>query len=228
MSSSVRVPGFSSRPFSESLSRVPQSARKQFREGYSVICRVSPNQRELILQRAMMVLEEAGSPFAGTALLEQTGLSGTDASAALGSMMFLISGLVTETSARKSEDVVEEMLKANLVESSDKTALAEFVASLGNRLGEFQLRLERVRLAAHILPAFRALITAVDVRFETGEKRLAVPIGLLRFLTDEEDAGLHFQVTSSQLVKLMSTLRELHEQMQALDKVAQIWEKGRE
>jgi hypothetical protein len=224
--SAIRMPAFGDRPFAESLARIPQTMRKNFREGNSVIRRMSEQQREAIVQRSLTGLEDVGS-VGPVGLTEAVGLSEADAESAVGAMMFLMSALLAEAPRKPPEELVAEMVKASLIEPSDQGILTEWVVSLRNRVEEFQLRVERGRLAAHILPTFRTLSAAVDVRFETEGKRIAIPVALLRIFTDEEDQ-FKFQVTSRQLERMITALRDLQDELKGLEKVARTWEGSKE
>ena len=116
------------------------------------------------------------------------------------------------------------MAKAKMVDAEDVAQIEALFKTVTNRGLEVQARLERSQLATRILAAFVRARTAVDLRVQSGEKRLAVVVGLVHLHTDTSDVDIDFQISLSGLTKLIKELHELHRQMEEAEKLVPVWE----
>jgi hypothetical protein len=213
--------------FSLVFSDIPTPAKHLLRNGYSVIANASEEQRTVLLRVALESFEEGGPPPSEN-LAKQIGLAVSDAEIAVGATMLLASGIASPESREGPENLVEEMIKAKLIDPSNKIMIEAYAESLKKQADTIRSRLDRAQLASRVLPAYSTMHTAVDIRVDFGEKRMAVPVGLVHIGTDDTDADIKFQVSSAQLSTLIRRLQELHSQMGAVEKLAHAWEKTKE
>ncbi|HKS80553.1 MAG TPA: hypothetical protein VJR23_03530 [Candidatus Acidoferrales bacterium] len=169
-----------------------------------------------------------GASPSADVLEKQTGLSMSDAENAVAASMFLASAVSSPEAEEGTEKLADDLMKGKLIEPSDRVGIAGYIEILRDQRASIRGRLDRAQLASRILPAFAAAHSAVDVRVDLGEKRIAVPVGLLHITTDESDSDIHFQVSAPQLAALIKRLQDLQSQMQVVEKLAQTWEKTKE
>jgi predicted transport protein len=223
---SIRIPISGDQGIALTLSQVPDEAKTMFRRGYAVLARLSEEKREAVVKRALECLEEGSMFEAPSELRGATGLDEQDAEAALGAMMLLATGVDVQLAGKVAEDVPSELVKAKVVEASDLPKVEVLFDSLKKRASQIEARVERSQLASRVLPAFRTLRTAVDLRVQSAEKRLAVAVGLIRIGTDEEDKNFQFQASSMHLKRMIKGLQDLQHEMDEVEKLAPIWEKS--
>jgi hypothetical protein len=223
--SSIRVPISAGQAISLTLSQIPEEAKVMFRRGYSALAKLSDEKRAIIVTRSIECLEEGSVSAAQGELKKEIGLEDQDVESVLGAVMLLASSATARPAGRTHEDVPSELLKAKLVDPEDLPNVEMIFASLKKRSSEIETRVERSNLASRILPAYRRIQTAVDLRVESGDKRLAIAIGLVRIATDEDEAEIKFQVTSSQLRKIVGRLQDLQREIEEVEKLAPVWER---
>lgn len=223
--SSIRIPVPSEHLAAHLLSDMPDEARKTFQRGYSVLAKLSAEKQQKVLSASLQALEGHGVPMASKELQQELGLDEPEAEMVVGAAMLLASGVAAQASRKVAEDVLAEIAKAQLIEAEDMPRIEPLYSSLKSRAHELESRVERSQLASQILPAFRWTRTVVDVRVESGEKRLAVVVGLVHIHTDSRDDSLDFQVTPHLLDSLIKDLEELRREMNEAEKMVGVWEK---
>jgi hypothetical protein len=223
--SSIRIPMASEQLAAHLLSEIPEEARKGFRRGYSIVGKLSAEKQQKLLSRSIEYLEEQVVSLSPKDLQKELDLNEQDTEAVLGAVMLLASGVAAQASGKATEDVVAELAKAQMIDAEDLPRIEALYSTVKSRSRELESRMERSQLAARILPAFRRSRTAVDVRVESGEKRLAVVVGLVHVHTDSRDESINFQITPRLLEKLIKNLQELQREMEEAEKMVSIWEK---
>jgi hypothetical protein len=187
-----RIPVAGDIAISQILSQIPEEARATFRRGYSLISKLADNQKDALVARAIEGLEEHSMSLPAE-LGKELGLDQEDGEAALGSLMLLTSALTTQPSRRPAmEGLIGTLANSKIIADEDVPKTQALFTALMSRANELEARMARLRLATRIFPAYERLATAVDLRVGSGEKRMAVVVGLVRVNTDENDRDLSF------------------------------------
>jgi hypothetical protein len=223
--SSIRIPIPSEQLAAQVLSQIPEETRISFRKGYSLLAKLSPEKQQKVLSRSIESLEEQSLSLSSADLQKELGFNEHEMESLLGAMMLLTSGVAAQASGKAKEEVVAELAKAKMIEAEDVSKIEAIYSSLKARGSEFENRMERSQLASRIFPAYRRTRTAVDLRVGSGEKRVAVVVGLVHIDTDTRDESIEFQTTSSQLGKLIKLLQDLQRDMEEAGKLVSVWEK---
>ena len=200
----------------DSFSSMPTGVRTFLREGFSILARIPEDKLEDVIA---IVLESIahGSVVAERQVASKFDLSKEDVRPLLTASSLIAS--IVSRGDDTADSLTKELVKANALDAKSEPTVLRFANALVSRRPSIRSLMERSQLASEVLPSLMSFDTTVDVRvgFEKGRVAQLLPVGLVHIETDAEGQELWMQLTRTQLQRLIDDLREIDDQMGAVE-----------
>ena len=201
------------------LGDMPQAVRRFVRQGFESF---SALPREFREKAIAFVLENQPSEFS-VEVAEFSDLIAIEEDVAR-PLAFALSWAVTIFSETEisPEEFVEEAKRQDLLSKEASTAGQELAGKLASDRAGIKDTLARSRTSRAVLPSLDeiSIISDLRVAFKKDEPLHAVPIALVHIDTDIAHHEFWFQMTKSQLKKVIAKLQKTMEQLEQLDNMA--------
>jgi len=102
-----------------SFAQIPAEAKTMFRQGFSVLARLTKDKQEAVVRHGIESIEEVALMGDNAELGKAVGLDKQDVDAAVGAVMLLASAIGIQSAGKVVEDAPSELAKAELLDSID-------------------------------------------------------------------------------------------------------------
>lgn len=204
---SFRIPALPSVPMEQALADMGESAKGHLRSGFNTIAGLEQSKIEILAREAIEHIDSLAE-LDTDRLAEDLGIDAEQANPAISATS--ISVALISSRRESATEIAAGLVKAGLLGTSEEPAVSRFLGIVASRRVEIKKTLGLRSLADETLPAFRGFETSIDVRldFKKDQIETVVPVLLVHLRTDLSMERIFFQMTKSDVHRLLEQLSE--------------------